>query len=212
MTLTLPCTGWRPQREVTGSPSRGALGTIDQDAGTVTYTAGLDAGADQVRFRGANGAGPSAERSVADHGDARAGDAGRPDPPPPPTRLTARRRWCSGLSLKPRRLSLRKLRPTVLGFSLSEPGTVKVAVQRLVKGRRKGGRCVTKPRPRRGARCVKARTIKRLTAALPAGPAQLKITLRRPLSPGSYRVTLAATDQAGNSSNTLKASLTVARR
>ena len=59
---------------------------------------------------------------------------------------------------------------------------------------------------------MKAKTVKRLTAALPAGPAQLKITLRRPLSPGSYRVTLSATDQAGNSSKALQASLTIARR
>jgi hypothetical protein len=54
--------------------------------------------------------------------------------------------------------------------------------------------------------------VKRLTAALPAGPARLKIALRRPLSPGSYRVTLGATDPAGNSSKTLRASLTIARR
>jgi hypothetical protein len=100
----------------------------------------------------------------------------------------------------------------VLSFSLSEPATVNAAVQRLVKGRRRGGRCVTKPLPRRGARCVKAKTVKRLSAALPAGPAQLKIALRRPLSPGSYRVTISATDQSGNISKTLRASLTIARR
>ena len=58
---------------------------------------------------------------------------------------------------------------------------------------------------------MKATTVKRLTAALPAGPAQVKITLRRPLSPGSYRVTLGATDQAGNSSKA-QASLTITRR
>ncbi len=55
-------------------------------------------------------------------------------------------------------------------------------------------------------------TVKRVTATLPAGPAQLRIALRRPLSPGSYRVTISATDQAGNRSNTLQASLTISRR
>jgi len=54
--------------------------------------------------------------------------------------------------------------------------------------------------------------VKRLSAALPAGPARLKIALRRPLSPGSYRVTISATDQSGNISKTLRASLTIARR
>ena len=80
VTLALPCTGWRPQREVTGAPARGALGTIDQDAGTVTYTAGRGG-------RRRPGALPGRERSRAergalrcDHRDARADDAGRPEP------------------------------------------------------------------------------------------------------------------------------------
>ena len=209
--LALPCTGWRPQREVTGAPTRGALGTIDQDAGTVTYTAGADAGTDQVRFRGVNGAGASAKHSVAVTVTPAPTTPGGPNPPPPDT-TDRTPPVVSGLSLKPKRLSLRKLRSTGLGFSLSEPATVKVAVQRVVKGRRKRGRCVTKPPPRRGARCVKTTTVKRVTATLPAGPAQLRIALRRPLSPGSYRVTISATDQAGNRSNTLQASLTISRR
>jgi hypothetical protein len=211
VTLALPCTGWRPGREVTGAPARGTLGAIDQDAGTVTYNAGADAGADTVRFRAANGAGPSAERSVAITVTPAPVTPGGPNPPPPDT-TDRTPPVLTGLALKPKRLSLRKLRAPVLSFSLSEPATVNAAVQRLVKGRRKGGRCITKPLPPRGARCVKAKTVKRLSVALPAGPARLKIRLRRPLSPGRHRVTISATDQSGNISKTLRASLTIARR
>ena len=116
------------------------------------------------------------------------------------------------LSLKPKRLAPRKLRTPTLAFSLSEAATVNVTVRRLVDGRRKRGRCVTKPRPRRGARCVKATTVKRLSSALPAGTAGLKLALRRPEKAGRYRVTVWATDTAGNISKAVQVSLTITRR
>jgi hypothetical protein len=210
VTLSLPCTGWRPHRDVTVAPTRGTLGAIDQQAGTVIYTAGVQAGSDEVRFRGANGAGQSSEHAVAITVSAPpAGPAGGP-PPPDTTDRTAP--VLSGLSLKPSHVRLRKLRAPVLRFSLSEPATVNVAVQRLVKGRRKNGRCVTKPKPRRGAKCVKATTVKRVSVVLPAGTATVKISLRRSLPPGAYRVSVKATDPVGNISTTLKVALTITRR
>ena len=206
VTLALPCTGWRPHLETVGAPARGAVGGVDQDARTVTYTAGSEGGADQVRFRATNGAGASSERSIAITVTA---------PPvmnPPPDASDHTAPVLSGLSLKPRHLRLRKLRAPSLAFTLSEAATVNATVQRLVDGRRRGGRCVTRPRPRRGRRCVKATTVKRLSAVLPAGAASLRIALRKPLKPGRYRVVVTATDAAGNTSKALRVSLTITRR
>jgi len=209
VTLALPCSGWRPQREIVGEPARGTRGAIDQDAGTVTYTAGSVGGADEIRFRAVNGAGASSERAIAITVDA---PSSPPGPPGPPDATDHTAPVLTGLTLKPKRLRLSRLRAPTLGFSLSEAATVRVTVQRLVNGRRKGGRCLTKPRPRRGARCAKATTVKRLSSSLPAGAAQLKLTLRRPVRPGRYRVTVTATDASGNTSAALRASLTITRR
>ena len=207
VTLALPCTGWRPQREIAGSPARGTLGAIDQAAGTVTYTAGAAGGADQVRFRAVNGAGASSERSIS-----LTVTAPDPSPDPPPDTSDKTPPVLTGLSLKPKRLQLPKLRKPTLAFSLSEAATANVRVKRLVNGRRKQGRCVTKPRPRRGARCVKAKTVKRLSSALPAGAASLKLALDRPVRPGRYRVIVRATDAAGNISAAVRVAFTIARR
>jgi hypothetical protein len=209
VTLPLACTGWRPQRQIVGSPARGTLGVIDDADGTVTYTAGSEGGPDLVRFRAVNGAGAGAERSIPI--TVTAASVSQP-PPPPPDTSDRTAPAISSLSLKPNRLRLRKLRTPTLAFSLSESATVNVTVQRLVDGRRKRGRCVTTPRPRRGARCVKATTVKRLSSALPAGPAGLKIALRRPVKAGRYRVAVSATDTAGNISKAVRVSLTITRR
>lgn len=210
VTLALPCTGWRPQREVTGAPGHGTLGALDQAQGTVTYTAGPDAASDTVRYRATNGAGASPERSLA----ITVTKAEVQNPPPPdtsdhtPPALT-------GLSLKPGRVTLPRLRPPTLSFSLSEAARVDVGVHRLVKGRRRHGRCVTRPLPRRGARCTKAtRALVNVIARLPAGAAGLKIGLRwrtGHLSAGRYRVTVKATDAAGNASAVYSVSLRITR-
>ena len=214
VTLTLACTGWRPMREITTAPTRGTLGSIDQSAQTVVYTAGSAAGTDVVGFHGVNGAGASAERSVA---VTVALPAAPPGPGPGPGPGPADDRTAptvTGLAISPRRLHRKRLKTPVLQFTLSEAATAVVTVERLVKGRRKAGRCVTRPLPRRGKRCTKAKAAKRLSQALPAGAASLRIALgsrRRPPAAGRYRVTLVATDTAGNASAPQRVTLTVAR-
>ena len=54
--------------------------------------------------------------------------------------------------------------------------------------------------------------MKRLSSGLPAGAARLKIALRRPVKAGRYRVTVSATDTAGNISKAVRVSLTITRR
>jgi hypothetical protein len=215
VTLALPCTGWRPQRDIVGSPERGTVGAIDQAAGTVSYTAGATGGADQIKFRAVNAAGASTERSIAiTVTPPKTSDLtppGTSDPTPTDT-ADHTAPALTGLSLKPKRLKLPRLQKPTLAFSLSEAASVNVTVQRLVNGRRKRGRCVTNPLPRRGARCVKARAVKRLSFALPAGAASQKLALGRAVKRGQYRVSVTATDAAGNSSGAVRISFSVARR
>ena len=199
VSLSLPCTGWRPTRQITGPPAHGTLGTVDDTAGTVTYTAGAEGGADLVRFRGANGAGTSDEHSVAITVTAPPpgqppGGSGPPPPPPPPDSSDRTPPVLSGVSLKPKRVRRGKARMPVLGLSLSESAKVRVTVQRC-----------------RNRRCTKRTTRKRVTADVAAGRAKLKLDVRR-LPAGRYRVSVTATDTAGNVSKAVRVSLTIARR
>jgi hypothetical protein len=92
---------------------------------------------------------------------------------------------------------------TTLKVDLSEAGSLAVKVDRLLPGRRTGGRCST--RARKGKRCTVAKSAGTLTRALQAGPARIAFSGRlgkRKLAPGSYRLTLVATDAAGNQSAT----------
>ena len=92
------------------------------------------------------------------------------------------------------KLKLKVVRGTEkLSFRLSEPATVKVTVQRKVKrGRR--------------TRLVAART---LTLKGRAGTNAVKV---KKLKPGSYRLTLKATDAAGNRSKALRKAFSLKRK
>lgn len=215
-TLSLPCDGWRPVREVVGAPARGSLGAIDDTAGTVAYTAGATAGTDQVRFRAANAAGASAEHAVAitvvpapvvdDH----------PQPTPVDPAGTGDRvaPAISGLRVTPRIARAGAKRAPMLSFSLSEAAQVTVTVERLVTGRRVGGRCRVAGRSRSGARCT---LVRKVTATRSTGRAgEVRVTIRgargRALGAGSYRLTVSAVDAAGNRARPAVTSLLVRAR
>jgi DNA-binding beta-propeller fold protein YncE len=89
-------------------------------------------------------------------------------------------------------------RSTTLGFRLSEPATVTLALDRARAGRRPKGKACS-PRAKRGRRCrawSRARTISRSFSGGEHG-----ITVRaRGLRPGRYRTVLSATDRVGNKS------------
>jgi hypothetical protein len=193
--LSLPCTGWRPARQITGAPARGTLGAVDDSAGTVTYTAGAQGGSDLVRFRATNGAGQSDERSVAITVTPPPETPGGPSSPPPPPDTSDRTPpVLSRVSLKPRRVRKGRARAPVLGLSLSEPARVRVAVQRC-----------------KNRRCTKLRTRRSVVATVAAGRAKLKLNVRR-LPAGRYRVSVTATDAAGNISAAVRVSLIIERR
>jgi sugar lactone lactonase YvrE len=89
-------------------------------------------------------------------------------------------------------------RATQLRFRLSEAATVTVTLERARAGRRRKGRACN-PRAKRGRRCTvyrRARTIRRAGVA-----GENAIPLRaRGLKPGTYRITVRATDAVGNRS------------
>jgi len=96
-------------------------------------------------------------------------------------------------------------RGTVFHYRLSEPATVRIAIQRRAAGRRKGGRCRRPSRRLRGRpRCVRWIAIGAIVRrGLPAGPAATRFSGRigrRALRPGGHRAVLRATDAAGNRS------------
>lgn len=224
VTLPLACTGWRPERQVTAAPSKGVLGAIDQVAGTVTYTAGDVAGADSVGYRAGNGVGDSAgavvsvtvtaKPVVTPAGGGGPGGVGGPGGGggPAADRVAP---VISGVALSPASVKRAKRRVPALRFTLSEAADVTVTLERLVPGRRVKGRCVTKPAPKAGApgvRCTKAVRVSRVVRSAPAGAAKLSVSLKRGeklLAAGRYRLTIAATDAAGNASGVASVGLRI---
>lgn len=95
---------------------------------------------------------------------------------------------------------------TKVAFSLSEPATVRLTIERRARGRKPGRKCVA-PRPRnRGARsCVRwSKVGGQIERAGVAGSNGFRFTGRlrsRKLAPGSYRAVAVATDAAGNPSS-----------
>jgi hypothetical protein len=79
VTIPLQCSGLRFTREVVGAPAHGTLGTVDQAAGTVSYTPAAGySGPDQFTFKAVNPGGESA--TVLATIEVGAGPVG---PPPP---------------------------------------------------------------------------------------------------------------------------------
>ena len=95
-------------------------------------------------------------------------------------------------------------RGTRFRYTLSESARVTLTIQRSLRGRRVGEKCVRpSPRLRRAKRCTRYRTIGSLTRTGAKGANSAAFTGRigrRALRPGSYRALIRATDAAGNRS------------
>jgi extracellular elastinolytic metalloproteinase len=108
-------------------------------------------------------------------------------------------------------------RGTVFRFRVSEPATLRIAVERSRRGRRVGGRCRSAKRHlRRGTPCVRYVAVGTLVRrALPAGRSRVTFSGRigrRPLRPGVQRAVFSATDAAGNRSRRRALSFSIVRR
>jgi Zn-dependent metalloprotease len=93
----------------------------------------------------------------------------------------------------------------------SEPGVIRVQMQRLVPGRRSAGRC--RPAATTGTRCTLIVTVRTVSARTSTGVASLRIAgpgIRR-LVPGRYRARVTSTDAAGNRSAVRTAAFRVTR-
>jgi ELWxxDGT repeat protein len=95
-------------------------------------------------------------------------------------------------------------RGTTFRYTLSEAARVLVTIRRASPGRRVRGRCVRPTRSNRKARrCTRLRLAGRFAIDSPAGATRHRFSGRigaKRLAAGRYRVTLIATDDAGNSS------------
>ncbi|HEX6984177.1 MAG TPA: hypothetical protein VF170_02315, partial [Planctomycetaceae bacterium] len=105
---------------------------------------------------------------------------------------------------------------TAFIYRLSEKATVRITIERRLRGRRVGRRCL-KPtaRNRSGRRCARWRRRGQITASATAGRNSTRFSGRvrkRRLRPGRYRARLIATDPAGNSSSERRVSFTIVRR
>jgi hypothetical protein len=140
-----------------------------------------------------------------------------PSPPPPPaprptpSAPSVRSFWLTHRSFRvdPARASggqrrHRAPQGTAFRYTLSEPATVLIAIERKLAGRRGHGRCVRPTRQlRRGRRCTIYRlagilTLRTLTAGAHRSSFSGRLG-RHALTPGGYRATIVATNVAGRS-------------
>lgn len=92
---------------------------------------------------------------------------------------------------------------TTFKYTLSEPASVKIDLQQVLAGRKRGASCVKPPAKPKGATCTRYLSRGKLTRTSHAGANSVAFSGRlasTPLKPGRYRAQLVATDAAGNSS------------
>ena len=140
------------------------------------------------------------------------------DPPPPPVTTpqqpvqvdrTAPKLTAIGITNKtfavgsgPTAVSARAKRGTTFVYTLSEPATVAISIQRAQPGRRKGHNCVKPTKKNRKARkCTRFVTMAKLNRSGARGVNAVPFSGRirtKTLKPGKYRAMFAARDAAGN--------------
>jgi hypothetical protein len=99
---------------------------------------------------------------------------------------------------------------TVLRFTLSEPATVRLSIERALPGRRVGRSCRAPSRRNRGRRrCTRYGPAGRRTVRARAGANAVRLRGGRP---GAYRLTITAVDAAGNVSRRARLPFTVVAR
>ena len=105
---------------------------------------------------------------------------------------------------------------TSFRYTLSEPASVRIAIERQAPGRRVGGACVRADRQLEGRpRCVRRlKTGTLVRGGRPAGPGRIRFSGRlasRALRPGLYFARGTAVDAAGNSSRARRLTFRVVR-
>jgi DNA-binding beta-propeller fold protein YncE len=209
VSIPLTCTdesGDPITRTIAAPPGRGTLGTVDQTAGTVTYTpaAGVT-GADGFAFQASDGTNASAPASVAITVNAVAHIVPLRVPAGPSSRIV-------GLARRARASKLKSFQGTATG---GRPiARVEIALVRLVGGARVASKGKSK------ARCLQLNSKGRLVALkvshgrcvathflLARGTSKWTFRLLHRLPPGSYVLTSRATDTSGITERVFSATL-----
>jgi Tol biopolymer transport system component len=185
--------------EIVEQPRHGNIGSIS-DQRRIIYTPDKDfRGTDTFTYRGNDGASDSAPATVT----VQVGQAGGSDRTAPViSRLTVSpRRWRRGNKLP---AASRTRVGTTISFRLSERALATLSFRRALPGRRAGGRCVKPTRRNRSSRpCTRFVRAGNLPGFLGKDGLnrvrfQGRLTRKRRLAPGSYRVLVGARDNAGN--------------
>ena len=196
-------------REIANPPSHGIVGEVDDDADTVVYTPNANfSGTDSFTFTGSDGNSDSALAIVTVNvGESGGGGANGKDATA--ARIDrvglSRRTWRRGTKL-PGVIS-RAAVGTTISYRLSEDARVTLTFARKARGRKVGRRCVKPTRKnrtrRRCTRYVKAGTLRfNGKAGTNRVRFQGRLSRRKRLALGRYRLTVGATDGAGNKSRT----------
>jgi hypothetical protein len=142
------------------------------------------------------------------------GGGGGPDTTPPAIRSASLSRTRFRATAAPTPVAARAKAGTTLRVDVSERATLAIAVDRRLAGRRSHGRCSR--RARTGRRCTIRRRVRpQLTRTLPQGASRIAFSGRigeRKLAPGRYRMSLVATDVAGNRSRVTRLRFRLVRR
>jgi hypothetical protein len=204
-----PGTGGTPTPGTGGTPTPGTGGTPKPGTGTPTTTPGP----------GTTGTTPGTPAATPGTGTTTNPGTGTTGGGTPATQVTPRDRTRPVLdSVRLTRSAFRTRgtarRGTTVRLALSEAADVRLTVQRAVAGRSVGGSCARPTRAnRRAAACVRWVTVPgAVERELVAGRAELPFAGRlagRALAAGSYRMTLTATDAAGNRSATTRVAFRV---
>jgi hypothetical protein len=132
----------------------------------------------------------------------------------------------SGLKLSPTRfhrgtlrarLGTRTSKGTIVSFRLSTHATVRLTFERALQGRRVGGRCVRANTSNRRARACRRYSAVPGAATLAAPGGSDHVVFQgvldggRRLRPGSYRLSLTASNAAGAAPGIARASFTLVR-
>ena len=145
-------------------------------------------------------------------------------PPPPPNPIPAQKPSVSLLKISPSTFALGTLLPrltravkvgTTISFRLDQAAKVKLAFEQALPGRRVGRKCRAPSRSnRRKRKCTRYKAVK-TTISLNGHLGKNKVRFqgrlsrRRKLSPGRYRLTVTATSAARLTSRAVRASFTL---
>jgi hypothetical protein len=140
----------------------------------------------------------------------------RASPPPPPSDDVAP--ILSHLRIRPTAFRVRAKRGTTVSYTASEPVTSTFTIDRVLRGIRRGGKCVKPPRSRvRAVRCTRFVPLSGSFSDVDAagGPRRFRYRGRlqgSPLRPGAYELHATAKDTAGNVGNAQRARFRVLPR